>query len=148
MFRPSDGHHQVVHSTVYFRVHNLMMATWGPKHVVVNSIPLTLSNYIFSCVYDCCSHLFLHPNFYLWPRPRKKCCNVDNGSHGALHLPRKATNRFGRLDRVAICNVPAGKRTDGGSRLLCTRTILVRAPKLWWCRINLRQCKTGTARMP
>jgi hypothetical protein len=26
--------------SIYFRVHNLMMATWGPKHVVVNSIPL------------------------------------------------------------------------------------------------------------
>ena len=30
---------------IYFRVHNLMMATWGPKHVVVvNSIPPMLSN--------------------------------------------------------------------------------------------------------
>ena len=62
MFRPSGGHHQVVHSEVdskynvynlylhivlriYFRVHNLMIATWGPKHVVaVNSIPPMLSN--------------------------------------------------------------------------------------------------------
>ena len=30
--------------SIYFRVHNLMMVTWGPKHVVVNSIPSTLSN--------------------------------------------------------------------------------------------------------
>jgi len=45
----------------YFRVHKLMMATWGPKHVVVvNSSPSMLYNETFSCVYDCPSHPFLH----------------------------------------------------------------------------------------
>jgi hypothetical protein len=50
--------------SIYFRVYNLMMATWGPKHLVVNSIPPTLSNYAFSCVYDCCSHLILRCSLY------------------------------------------------------------------------------------
>ena len=50
--------------SIYFTAYNLMMATWGPKHVVVNSIPAMLSNYTFSYVYDCCSHLFLHCSLY------------------------------------------------------------------------------------
>jgi len=45
--------------SIYFRVYNLMMATWGPKHVVVSSIPPMLIKHLVV------SMTVVHTYFYI-----------------------------------------------------------------------------------
>ena len=59
MYEISTSKYLHIVLSIYFSVQNLTMATWGPKHVVVNSFPPTLFNKIFCCVYNCSSLLFL-----------------------------------------------------------------------------------------